>query len=388
MAATMLPAARRLVQGTEGTDKHLRARDLLAHLGAYADPAAALGDQSQILADAVAVGRYDVASSVAADLVSGYRAAGRLAEALEVAQALPEFSRMAGNGPWTRLADERARVQVLTDQGRYEQAAAAVERLLAAADALPAVASPDEEVQPWHVIENILETGYSAAMQAGDWERALALLDRRGASQRQRNAPPHELALTAFNSYGPLLQLGRTDRAVAVLSYCRGIFEGHRDLRMLGKVLGALAQTEESRGHGDLALSHARDALRLSYAADGLREIASNHANYGIFMALHGDDLTTAAAHLIAAALVLTVIGDAQAEAPLRALSALCSRPVTIPEDVAAIIQLVNAPDGVRFERVLSGVIPGAAAQQQVLRRLIATVSRNGAPQLAADPPR
>jgi CHAT domain len=387
-AATMLPAARRLVQSTHGTNEHLAARDLLAHLSAYTDPAAALGDQSQILADAVAAGRYDIADSVATDLVSGYRAAGRLAEALETAQTLPEFSRMAGNGPWTQLANERARLQVLTDQGRHEQAAVAVDRLLAAADALPAEAGPDEKVQPWQVIENMLETGYSAAVQAGDWKRALALLDRRAASQRQRNAPPHEVALTAFNTYGPLLQLGRTDDAVAVLSYCRGIFEGHRDVRMLGKVLSALAQAEESRRHGDSALSHARDALRLSYAADGPREIAANHANYGVFTALHGADLTTAAAHLIAAALVLTAVGDAQAEAPLRAISALCARPVTIPDDVAAVTQLVNAPDGVRFDRLLAGVLPGAAAQQRALRHLLTTVGANGPPQPAAHLPR
>ena len=61
------------------------------------------------------------------DLVNLLRDAGRLAEALAVAGQKPEYTRRAGLGPWTQLADQARRLQVLGRMGEHERVLAETE---------------------------------------------------------------------------------------------------------------------------------------------------------------------------------------------------------------------------------------------------------------------
>ena len=84
---------------------------------------------------------------------------------------------------------------------------------------------------------------------------------------RDRRAPAAAIARARFNDYGPLLRLGRTDEALALLLRLPPGVPGrprHRDARL---VLSALADTEDQRGHGDAAIRLERDALRYEYLA-------------------------------------------------------------------------------------------------------------------------
>ena len=78
-------------------------------------------------------------------------------------------------------------------------------------------------------------------------------------SQCARGAAETETARTRFNNCGPLLQLGRLDKALTLLRECRDIFDRADDFRMLGNVFTMLAAVEDKREHGEVALGLARE---------------------------------------------------------------------------------------------------------------------------------
>src|ERR1700677_1579630 len=93
-------------------------------------------------------------------------------------------------------------------------------------------------------------------------------------SQRDRHAPAAVIARTRYNNYYPLLHLGRTEEALAVLRECRQVFRDARDTLMLGKTLSDLADVEEARSHGEAAIRLERDGLRYAYLAGDAEGIA------------------------------------------------------------------------------------------------------------------
>ena len=99
-----------------------------------------------------------------------------------------------------------------------------------------------------------------------------------------RGAPQTEIARARFNDYGPLLRLGRLDQAIELLMDCRQVFEDADDIEMLGKVLSALADAEDDRGHRDVAIGLERDALRYKYLANDLDSIQVSHHNLGSYL--------------------------------------------------------------------------------------------------------
>ncbi len=94
---------------------------------------------------------------------------------------------------------------------------------------LPATPGPDETAIPWNVREVLLDTGRDAARQLGRWQDALDLNAENIASERERGAPATDIARARFNDYGPLLRLGRTEEALALLLECRQVFQDAHD---------------------------------------------------------------------------------------------------------------------------------------------------------------
>ncbi|MCX4239013.1 hypothetical protein, partial [Paraliomyxa miuraensis] len=52
------------------------------------------------------------------------------------------------------------------------------------------------------------------------WQGCLDLLEETERTKRERGESQHELACTRFNTYGPLLSLGRLEEAQRVLEGC------------------------------------------------------------------------------------------------------------------------------------------------------------------------
>src|SRR5262249_61303445 len=128
-------------------------------------------------------------------------------------------------GPWTQLADEGQRVQILSRMGHAEQALTEVQKLRDRMTTLPDQPGPNETVRPWNVREATLDTGHGAARDLQRWQLALDLHAETRASKERRNASPRELAQTRYNDYGPLLRLGRIDDANRLLLWCQQVFD-------------------------------------------------------------------------------------------------------------------------------------------------------------------
>ncbi|MEU6795651.1 CHAT domain-containing protein [Nonomuraea wenchangensis] len=366
----LLPAARRLAEASARSDGHLRARGVLARLIRLVDPRAGVKEIRRVLDQALREGRYDLACVAATDAAEACVVTGRLSEALAIAEAVPEYSRLAGYGPWTRLYAEEGRLEVLAAQGHHEQVLAEVDRLLAHADTLDDTSGLPETVTSWTVRESLLYAGCQSAQRLGRWEEALAHGDGIAASERTRDAPADEVMRTRFDTYYPLLRLGRVEEAVAVLRECREVFEAGGDLNMLSRVMGALADAEDQLGHGATAVSLARAALRLTYRVGDPETIATVHHGLGHYLARHAGDPVGAALQHLAAATVRALTGSGYLEQYLHDLAAdlrAVPGPATLPSTPSGLAQAVQDSDGVRLDILLDALLPAQEAQQQAL---------------------
>ncbi len=197
--AFALPLLRRIAAATEGTERELIDAGVLARAlwqaGRTAEAEQMLRD---LVARAAAQGEYRTASASAGDLLNLLLSSGRLAEALAAAGEMAGYTRQAGLGPWTQLADEGMRLQVLNAMGRYDEVLAAVEALRPGMEALPLESEAEETANPWNVREGLLDTGRAAAVRSERWEAALALNAEmvevtRGAGRRRAGAGPRPL---------------------------------------------------------------------------------------------------------------------------------------------------------------------------------------------------
>jgi hypothetical protein len=116
-------------QATKDTDRELVDAGMLARALRYVDPVEAEAQLREVLDRAVAQQLFDLASAAAGELVNLLADAGRLAEALAVAEQKAELTRRAGLGPWTQLLDRGQRLQLLSLMGRDEEVLAEVQAL-------------------------------------------------------------------------------------------------------------------------------------------------------------------------------------------------------------------------------------------------------------------
>jgi tetratricopeptide (TPR) repeat protein len=302
-AAAMLPTISRIAARDPSH------ADTLALVLLALDPAAAEKQLRDVLDAAVARGDYRAAAATVGRLTDLCRESGRLAEALTFTAKAAGYTREAGLGPWTQLSDQVQRLQVLNAMGHTAQVLDEIRRLRAHMDTLPVRPGPDEAVPPWDVREALLGTGHYAALRLSRWQDALDLGAEITASERARCAPAAEIAVTRFNDYGPMLRLGRTDEALALLMDCLRVFNDANDIEMLGNTLSALADTEDERGHGDAALRFERDALRYAYLAGDVTGIAGSYHNLGNHLLVHARQPAAAFAAHLAAAIIRTLTG-------------------------------------------------------------------------------
>ena len=354
---------------------------VLARVLEVIDRASASAPARAQLDAAVAAGDYRTACSVASFLADLSREGGRLAEALAYAGQSADYARQAGLGPWTQLAAEGRRLQVLDEMGHAGQVLAEVGRLRERIRDWPTTRSDDEATPSWTVREALLNTGLSAAVTLGRWDDALALNAEVTASMTDRRAPVASIARTRFNDYGPLLGLGRTDEALALLVDCRQAFEDARDVQALGAVLSALADAEDDRGHGEAAIRLERDALRYKYLAADATAIATSYHNLGGYLHDHARDPAAVLASYLAAALIRRLAGIAGdgpstpassvriAAVHLRALGAGAS--AVLPTGMADLYRTLTSIPGTDLPGLVARLSPDPETAEATLRDLI-----------------
>ena len=368
-----LPSLRRVADATgEPEDIGVLAR-VLAAIDA--------GEAERLLRGAVdaaaRAGDYRVASAAAGELVTLLREVGRLAEALAVAEDMVEFTGRAGLGPWTRLADQGRRLQVLGLMGEHARVLAETETLRAAMAGLPARDDASEAVNPWNIREAILHTGLDSALATGEWQRSLDLNAEAVANKRERGAGRHEVTRTRFKDAWPLIRLGRRAEAGQLLAECQRVFEDHADTPMLAMVLSARADLEDALGRAPAAADLARAALRLSYARPEPRAIAISHHNLANYLGRLGGDGAGQRAHRLAAALIFRLSGMAHYLA--NAVSALAtewrgdSGDTYLPSTVAEVVAVAELTEGVRLNDLLAALQPDPGAIEDALNEILAT---------------
>jgi len=370
-AAAVLPAIQEI------TDHDARNADVLARVLVVIDPAAAERQMRAHVDAAASRGDYVGASITAGRLVYLCLDSGRLAEALAFADQQVSYSEQAGRGPWTRLGDEVQRLQVLTVMGEADSVLAEVQRLRQHMQTLPATTSGDETSVAWNVRETLLDTGRSAARQLGRWDDALDLNAAQAASKRDRAAPVAEIAQARFNDYFPLLRLGRTDQALALLLECRQAFQDARDIESLGKTLSALADTEDERGHTDAAIRLERDALRYSYLARNVIAIAVSYHNLGNYLVRDSRQQAPALACHLAAALIYALTGAEGTDGSARAAAADLREfgtDAVPPPDVPGLCRQVGDIPGADLDGLLAALAPDPDALEQQFRQLVTAV--------------
>jgi hypothetical protein len=367
-AAAMLPAVQQMAKH----DPSLAG--VLARILHVIDPAAADSQMRAFVADAVARGDYRAASVITGELINHCRGSGLLAEALTLADEMTGYTREAGLGPWTQLSDEVQRLQVLSDMGEASEVLSEVQRFRDLMLALPPASGPDEATTPWSVRETLLGTGRDAAAQLGRWDEALSLNAQVVASERDRRALPAEIARSRFNDYEPLLALGRTDQALYLLLDCRQAFQDARDFGNLGKTLGALAITEDARGHGDATIQLRRDALRYVYLAGDVDGITVSYHDLGNYFHRYARQPAAALTCHLAAALISALAGTGgtgdsvhNASIDLRELG-----PAVLPVEVADLCRQLGDIPGTDLPRLIAALSPDPTAADRALRDLIA----------------
>jgi len=366
--------------------------DVLAAVLEVIDPAAAEAQLRVVLDAVVSQGDYQTASVTAARLTSLCRDSGRLAEALALADQTADYARQAGLGPWTQLNAEVGRLQVLTMMGQASRVLSEVHRLRAHMRTLPDIFR-NETTTPWGVRERALEVGRYAAIQLGRWDDALGLNAEQVASMRGRSAPAAAIARATFNDHGPLLSLGRTDEALALLMHCRQVFEDARDIQALGVVISALASAEDRRGHGDAAIRMERDALRYEYLARDVTAIAASYHNLGNWLHRYARQPAAAIASHLTAALIRALAGAAgthtdsadgavrEAVIDLRAFGAAAIP----PPDIADLIRQIGDIPGTDLPGLIAKLSPARVTAEQTLRGLIAQAHELAAAPLSDD---
>ena len=370
-ALAALPGFRRIVAATG------RPADAgnLANALRRVDPGEAERLMRGALEAAVSAEDYRAASPIAGDLVNLLRDAGRLGEALEVARQQADYTRRAGLGPWTQLADQGRPLQLLGLMGEHEQVLAEVDRLRAAMAELPARADADNASDPWNVRETILDTGHTSALATGDWQRCLDLNAEIAASERERGAGVHEVTQTRFNDAGPLIELGRLAEAGRLLADCQRVFEDLADTANLSRVLGTRAALEDELGHLQAAADLLRAALRFCYARPEPRDIATAHHNLAGLLARLGGDRAGQRAHRLAAALIFQMAGMAYDAAETVRVLARELRAgdagEALPSTVAQVVEAAGRTEGVRLGELLAALQPDPRVIESTLAEIL-----------------
>ena len=346
----------------------------LARAVARVDQAEAEGLFRVALNQAIGQQDFRLASSVVGALIDLLRNTGRVREALDLTDRKVEYTRLAGLGPWTQLTDRGRRLQLLYLLGQNETVLTEVHRQLDQMRGLPEQPADNETVMPWNVRETVLSLGAHAAMALGRWQDALDLNAADQASTRERRASAHDIAMTQFVAYGPLLRLGRLDEAEQLLLGCQQAYEDANDVQRLAKVLSARADLADRRGHRRDAAALEHTALRLMYLRPDPDSIAGSHHNLALYLQGSGTDPAGQLGHRLAAAVIYQLIGQTHDLAgTVRALArGLHDNPdVPTPATVAEVAVEVERTEGVRFAALVTALAGAADTADRALANVL-----------------
>jgi len=323
---------------------------------------------------------YRAASVRAGNLVILLRDRGRLREALDVLTEQAGYTRRARLGPWTQLANQAARLQILSLMGEHDQVLAQTRQLRKRLTRLPASPAADEIVNPWDVHGLILDTGHTSAQATEQWQLCLDFNAEILASALERRAGEYEVTRLRFNDAGPLIRLRRLAEADQLLRECQQVFQEHDDIPALAMVLSTRAGLEYTLAHRDAATELERSALRLRYAHPDPRNVAIGHFNLASYLGT--GDRAGRRAHRLAAALLFRLSDMTHnLDGAVRMLAAELrddTADAGLPATVAEVIEVTGQVEGVRLGAQLDALEPGARVVEQALTNILRDAANDG----------
>jgi tetratricopeptide (TPR) repeat protein len=380
--ALVLPLLRRLAQVTNSNDLGPGCAGLLAKALRLAGRLEEAEPLLRKLVD-LAVARQDfrVAHGAIGELVFLLRDTGRVEHALSLTEQMASYSRAAGMGLWTQLADESQRMGLLNGLGRYEEVLEAAEQLADQMRGMPNLPGPEEvAISRRLVYEWILDAGRAAALGLGQWDRALALNSELANIMQACGATRLALARMRFNDNGALLRLGRLEEARRLLLDCKDVFQLEGGPNDLGLAFTGLASVERSLGHPGPAIDYGRLALRYKYLASTPGECAIGHSNLANSLLDGADPVKDALAHRLAAAVIRLQTADGRLPYTLRDLAAhlamFAPGAAPLPADFDELCQRVERVDGVRFRELFGRLPPARAATGDDALRIVLQMAK------------
>jgi hypothetical protein len=331
-----------------------------------------------LLKRAVEKEKFTQASGLAGVLANLLRCTGRTSEALTIIESKTDYTRRAGLVPWTRLADEAWRLQLLNVLGKYDEVMRRVTELRDEMKILPDPPGSNETVYVWNVREATLDTGHSAAISLEQWQQALDLNAELLQSKRMRGATPLEQAKFRFNDYAPLLRLGRHADAGSILTECRAVFERENAIDALGRVFSALGNLENNLAHRAEARRFEETALRFKYIAGDPRDIGVSHFNLANYITRDKGAWRDALAHRRAAVLISVLTGEGKVGARISALvhnlrdTRRAGGPAMLPANFAMLCATVEQVEGVRFRELVERLAAGQTNGDDLLKNVVA----------------
>ena len=213
------------------------------------------------------------------ELISLLQGTNRFPEALAEAEKMPGLVHDAGLGPWSQLAAEGQRIQILSATGHHLETLEIVKSLRPRMEELIRENVVDGAVNSWNVLESILGHAHLSARRTQQWELSLELGEEIASSKFNRGAPVLERAKSRFDDYGPLVSLGRLVEARELVDECRQIFEDEGDIAFLGRAFCSLAELSVANNHNDEAIEFQEQALRMAYILDNPESCSIDHFN-------------------------------------------------------------------------------------------------------------
>jgi CHAT domain len=325
------------------------------------DPGEAEKRLSRALTEAVSADDHMQAKSTINALINLLRGRGRLGEALQLTDKAAYHTREAGLGPANRIADRGMRLHILGELGKHRQVLDEVQALRPELDRLPDQRADNETIEPWIVYESSLDDGRAAAVALQEWETALELNRDVLNNKQRRGAERYEIAGAAFNSYGPLIRLGRLDEANQLLQACQGVFEEAADTAALGLLFSARADLENARDRPDRAAALERTAMRYKYTAGDWSSIATSHYNLAFYLEASGAPPEEwLADRLAAVAIGYAVRGPVATTSFTNFAVTLHSlgedADAALPADFAELAARVETVEGVGFTQLITGL--------------------------------
>ena len=336
----------------------------------------------EILANSIQSQDPALAVMASFELIRCCRKSARLDEAAEATGVLSGYISQAGLGPWTQLGAEVEGLLTLAAKGQYEHVLAEVNRLRPGMERLPTNSDLPEVETPYRVREALVNIGGAAAAQLKLWNEALSFMAETVELRRARGAPAAEVAETQTNVVVALIGLGRIDEALSILEDCRQPLEEAHDAHALSTLFGSLAKARAQQGDRRAARLSGQDALRYSYQAGQVQNIADAHARLGGYLGMEGGRRPAVMAQLLASGLIGTAVGLEKTADVLEQAAALLALNVdsaVVPADLSELCARLGEPIGAELRRLLTKLSGGAASAEGQLIQLITHIRESAA---------